>query len=104
MTKAPLTPPVREADDPEYAANLRRATLASTVGSALEYYDFALYGLASALIFSQLFFTNLIRRSAWSPASPPSASGSSPGRWAGCSSAPTATSWDANGCSSSPSC
>jgi len=52
-------PPVREADDPEYAANLRRATLASTVGSALEYYDFALYGLASALIFSKLFFSNL---------------------------------------------
>ena len=59
MPDAPYTPPVREADDPEYAANLRRATLASTVGSALEYYDFALYGLASALIFSKLFFSNL---------------------------------------------
>lgn len=43
-------------DDPEYAANLRRATLASTVGSALEYFDFALYGLMTALIFNQLFF------------------------------------------------
>jgi len=59
MPDAPYTPPVREADDPEYAANLRRATLASTVGSALEYYDFALYGLASALIFSKLFFSNM---------------------------------------------
>jgi len=59
VTKAALAPPVREADDPEYATNLRRATLASTVGSALGYYDFALYGLASALIFSQLFFTDL---------------------------------------------
>ena len=59
MTEAPYAPPVGEADDPEYAANLRRATLASTVGSALEYYDFALYGLASALIFSKLFFSNL---------------------------------------------
>ena len=59
MPEAPFTPPVDEAEDPEYAANLRRATLASTVGSALEYYDFALYGLASALIFSKLFFTNL---------------------------------------------
>jgi MHS family metabolite:H+ symporter-like MFS transporter len=59
VPKAPLTPPVSEADAPDYAANLRRATLASTVGSALEYYDFALYGLASALIFSKLFFTSL---------------------------------------------
>lgn len=49
----------RAASDPEYAANLRRATLASSVGSALEYYDFALYGLASALIFAQLFFAGL---------------------------------------------
>lgn len=54
-----LQPPISSVDDPEYAANLRRATLASTVGSALEYFDFALYGLASALIFSKLFFTNL---------------------------------------------
>ncbi|SOE05599.1 MFS transporter [Rathayibacter rathayi] len=45
--------------DPGYAADLRRATLASSVGSALEYYDFALYGLASALIFAQLFFAGL---------------------------------------------
>ncbi|MFK0038673.1 MULTISPECIES: MFS transporter [Paenarthrobacter] len=38
---------------------LRRATLASSVGSALEYYDFYLYGLASALIFGPLFFSPL---------------------------------------------
>ncbi|MEP6559650.1 MAG: MFS transporter [Nakamurella sp.] len=35
---------------------LRKATLAASVGSALEYYDFAIYGAASALIFGQLFF------------------------------------------------
>jgi MHS family metabolite:H+ symporter-like MFS transporter len=29
---------------------------ASSIGSALEYYDFALYSLASALIFGRLFF------------------------------------------------
>jgi len=50
---ATATPP---AEDPEYAANLRRATLASSVGSALEYFDFALYGLSTALIFNVLFF------------------------------------------------
>lgn len=38
---------------------LRRATLAGSVGSALEYYDFYIYGLASALIFGQLFFAPL---------------------------------------------
>ena len=59
MADSQLAPPVAESDDPEYAANLRRATLASTAGSALEYFDFALYGLASALIFSKLFFSNL---------------------------------------------
>ena len=38
---------------------LRRATLASSVGSGLEYYDFYIYGLASALIFGPLFFSPL---------------------------------------------
>jgi MHS family metabolite:H+ symporter-like MFS transporter len=40
----------------EYAANLRRATLSSSVGSALEYFDFAMYGLMTALVFNKLFF------------------------------------------------
>lgn len=35
---------------------LRRAVLASSVGSALEYYDFYIYGLATALIIGPLFF------------------------------------------------
>ena len=52
----PRTPVRAASDDPEYAANLRRATLASSIGSALEYFDFALYGLSTALIFNVLFF------------------------------------------------
>jgi MHS family metabolite:H+ symporter-like MFS transporter len=37
-------------------ADLRRAAWGSSAGSALEYYDFALYSLASALVFGPLFF------------------------------------------------
>jgi MFS transporter, MHS family, metabolite:H+ symporter len=37
-------------------ADLHRAAWASSLGSALEYYDFALYSMASALIFGPLFF------------------------------------------------
>ena len=37
-------------------ADLYRAAWASSLGSALEYYDFALYNLASAVVFGPLFF------------------------------------------------
>jgi MFS transporter, MHS family, metabolite:H+ symporter len=60
MTEHTSIPDARNHDDdPEYAANLQRATLAASVGSALEYYDFALYSLASALIFGKIFFPAL---------------------------------------------
>jgi len=37
-------------------ANMRRLALASVAGTALEYYDFAVYNTLTALVFNQLFF------------------------------------------------
>jgi len=51
---SPATTP-QPMDRAEYEANLRRATLSSSVGSALEYFDFAMYGLMTALVFDRLF-------------------------------------------------
>jgi metabolite-proton symporter len=39
-------------------SNRRRAVVASTVGTTIEWYDFFLYGTAAALVFPQLFFPN----------------------------------------------
>ena len=40
----------------EHQRQLRRALIASTVGTTIEWYDFLLYGTASALVFGPLFF------------------------------------------------
>jgi metabolite-proton symporter len=40
----------------DFVANRRRAVLASTVGTTIEWYDFFLYGTAAALVFPKLFF------------------------------------------------
>ena len=37
-------------------SGLRHVLLAAAVGSALEWYDFFIYGAASALVFGPLFF------------------------------------------------
>ena len=42
--------------DTEHGAQLRRAVVASTVGTVIEAYDFLLYGLVAPLAFGNLYF------------------------------------------------
>jgi MFS family permease len=43
-------------DDAGIRSQRRRAVIASTVGTSIEWYDFFLYGTAAALVFPKLFF------------------------------------------------
>jgi MFS family permease len=43
-------------DDAGVVGQRRRAVIASTIGTSIEWYDFFLYGTAAALIFPKLFF------------------------------------------------
>jgi MFS family permease len=42
--------------DAEHSAQLRRAVVASTVGTVIEAYDFLLYGQVAGLVFAKLYF------------------------------------------------
>jgi metabolite-proton symporter len=42
----------------EHQTQLRRAVIASTVGTAIEWYDFFLYSVVTGLVFAKLFFPN----------------------------------------------
>ena len=48
--------PIADLSDIEHRAQLRRALIASTVGTTIEWYDFLLYGTVSALVFGPIFF------------------------------------------------
>jgi metabolite-proton symporter len=41
---------------PEHQIQLRRAVIASTIGTAIEWYDFFLYSTVTGLVFAKLFF------------------------------------------------
>ncbi|MBU6428147.1 MAG: MHS family MFS transporter [Cyanobacteria bacterium REEB65] len=49
-----IAQPIRQ--EPADRAQLRKAILASAVGTIIEWYDFFLYGFAAALVFPKLFF------------------------------------------------
>jgi MFS family permease len=54
MTSAELAATGISAD--EHRTQLRRALIASTVGTTIEWYDFLLYGQVTGLVFGKLFF------------------------------------------------
>ena len=42
----------------DHSAQLRKAVIAATVGTTIEWYDFFLYGTAAGLVFGKLYFPN----------------------------------------------
>jgi len=44
--------------DSRHSAELRKAVIAATVGTTIEWYDFFLYGTAAGLVFGKLYFPN----------------------------------------------
>src|SRR5579863_7649160 len=51
MTMAPL-------GAQEHSSALRKAVIAATVGTTIEWYDFFIYGTAAGLVFGKLYFPN----------------------------------------------
>ena len=54
MTTAEIT--ASGLSETEHSRQLRRALIASTVGTTIEWYDFLLYGQVPSLVFGKLFF------------------------------------------------
>jgi MFS family permease len=54
MTTAEIT--MSGLSETEHSRQLRRALIASTVGTTIEWYDFLLYGQVTGLVFGKLFF------------------------------------------------
>src|ERR1700719_54987 len=44
--------------DTDHSRELRKAVIAATVGTTIEWYDFFLYGTAAGLVFGKLYFPN----------------------------------------------
>ena len=46
------------AADADHATQLRKAVIAGTIGTTIEWYDFFLYSTVTGLVFGKLFFPN----------------------------------------------
>src|SRR4051794_12943192 len=44
--------------DAEHGRHLRRAVIAATIGTTIEWYDFFLYSVVTGLVFAKLYFPN----------------------------------------------
>jgi metabolite-proton symporter len=55
MTSLVTNPTLSQSD---HNTQLRKAVIASTIGTAIEWYDFFLYGTAAGLVFGKLYFPN----------------------------------------------
>jgi len=53
MTMATVYEPLTAS---EHSGQLRKAVIASTIGTTIEWYDFFIYGTAAGLIFGKLYF------------------------------------------------
>src|SRR3954463_12761245 len=49
--------PIRTTAEAEHRAHLRRAVVASTVGTTIEWYDFLIYSTMTGLVFGKVFFS-----------------------------------------------
>src|SRR5579864_9217998 len=85
-------------------SSLGRVMLASAIGSALEWYDFFIYGTAAALVFNELFFPKLDPRIGTLAAFATFGVGFFAGRSAASCSAISATGSAASPCWSRPCC
>ena len=52
------------AAEAEHRAHFRRAAVASTVGTAIEWYDFLIYSRMTGLVFGKVFFSGSWLRAA----------------------------------------
>jgi metabolite-proton symporter len=53
-----ITATYDDAPNVDHRAQLRKAVVAATIGTTIEWYDFFLYGTAAGLIFGKLYFPN----------------------------------------------